>query len=138
MDDIIQRHEEFLKYHGIKLDPNNRKLPYLYATPKIHKNPTKFRFITSGKSTSLTQLSIAVGLCLQRGLRVAKNDSEYSRNDFYVIDSNVDVLDFMFNSNLCSGRKDITTFDFSTLYTSISHDQLKVNLFNFVNRIFDI
>ena len=143
VEDIIKRHETFLQSMGIKMHPDNRQLPYLYATTKMHKTPTKFRYITSGKCTSLTQLSVAVGLCLQRGLRVAKNQSRYNnkfhrRNDFYVIDSNVDILDFMFNSNLCSGRKDITTFDFSTLYTSIPHDQLKVNLSNFVNRIFDI
>jgi hypothetical protein len=142
-EEIIRRHEAFLYSHGIKPHPDNKQLPFLYATTKMHKNPIKFRFITSGKNTSLTQLSVAVGLCLQRGLRIAKNHSKYSnnfhrRNDFYVIDSNQDVLDFMFENNFMSGRKSITTFDFSTLYTSIPHDQLKVNLSNFVNRIFDI
>ena len=109
----------------------------------MHKTPVKFRFITSGKNRSLTQLSVAVGLCLQRGLRIAKNHSKYSnkfhkRNDFYVIDSSQDVLDFMFQNNLCQGSKSITTFDFSTLYTSIPHVQLKSNLLKFVNRIFSI
>ena len=143
VDDIITRHESFLSSHGIKLHPDNKCLPYLYATTKMHKDPIKFRFITSGKNSSLTQLSVAVGLCLQRGLRIAKNHSKYNnkfhkRNDFYVIDSNQEVLDFMFQNNLCAGRKSITTFDFSTLYTSIPHDQLKSNLFKFVERIFSI
>ena len=44
----------------------------------------------------------------------------------------------MFNSNLYSGYKSLTTFDFSTLYTSIPHPQLKDNLNNSLNRIFDI
>ena len=44
----------------------------------------------------------------------------------------------MFNSKLYSGYKSLTTFDFSTLYTSIPHPQLKDNLNNFLNRIFDI
>ena len=35
-------------------------------------------------------------------------------------------------------NKSVTTFDFSTLFTSIPHDQLKDNLTKFVNRIFDI
>ena len=109
----------------------------------MHKNPVIFRFITSGRNSSLQQLSVAVGLCLQRGLKIAKNHSKYhnkfhKRNDFYVIDSNKDVLDFMFNNNMCAGRKSICTFDFSTLYTSIPHDQLKSNLCKFVDRIFDI
>ena len=75
--------------------------------------------------------------------KVAKNHSDYvnrfySRNDFYVIDSNKDPLEFMFKNNLSYCRKSISTFDFSTLFTSIPHDQLKDNLTKFVNRIFEI
>ena len=88
-------------------------------------------------------LSVTIGLILQRCLKIAKNHSAYHnryypRNDYYVINSNSDVLQFMFNSNLYSGYKSLTTFDFSTLYTSIPHPQLKDNLNNFSNRIFDI
>ena len=109
----------------------------------MHKDPIKFRFITSGRDSSLKQLSVAIGLCLQRGLKIARNHSKYSnffhrRNDYYVIDSNQDVLDFMFSNNLESGRKSVSTFDFSTLYTSIPHDQLKCNLREFVELIFVI
>ena len=142
-EEIILRHADFLKSHGIKIKSENRKLPYLYGTTKMHKDPIKFRFITSGRNSSLQQLSVAVGLCLKACLKVAKNYSKYSnkfhrRNDFYVIDNNSDVLDFMFENNFISGNKSISTFDFSTLFTSIPHNQLKDNLTKFVNRIFDI
>ena len=60
---IVNRHKEFLKAHGIKMKPENEKLPYLYGTVKMHKNPVKFRFITAGRNSSLKQLSVAVGLC---------------------------------------------------------------------------
>ena len=141
-EEIILRHADFLKSHGIKIKSENRKLPYLYGTTKMHKDPIKFRFITSGRNSSLQQ-SIAVGLCLKMCLKVAKNYSKYTnnfhrRNDFYVIDNNSDVLDFMFENNFISGNKSICTFDFSTLFTSIPHNQLKENLTKFVNRIFDI
>ena len=140
---IVNRHKEFLKAHGIKMKPENEKLPYLYGTVKMHKNPVKFRFITAGRNSSLKQLSVAVGLCLQGCLKVAKNHSNYvnrfySRNDFYVIDSNKDVLNFMFENNLMHCRKSVSSFDFSTLFTSIPHQQLKDNLTKFVNRIFEI
>ena len=142
-DDIINRHSDFLTKHGIKLKPENKKLPYLYGTVKMHKDPIKFRFITAGSNSSLKQLSVLVGYCLQKCLKVAKNHSDYvnrfySRNDFYVIDSNKDPLEFMFKNNLSYCRKSISTFDFSTLFTSIPHDQLKDNLTKFVNRIFEI
>ena len=128
--------------HGIKLLPKNRKLPYLYITPKQHKSPVGFRFITSGAACSLQQLSKYVGICLKSLLHSAKNRSLYDnkfhpRNDFYVIDNHEPVLDFLNSNNLKKGYKSIHTFDFSTLYTSIPHDQLKDNLFRFINRVFD-
>ena len=139
--DINNRHSDYLIEHGIKLKSENKKPPYLYSTVKMHKDPIKFRFITAGSNSSLKQLSVLVGYCLQKCLKVAKNHSVnrfYPRNDFYVIDSNKDPLDFMFKNNLMYCRKSISTFDFSTLFTSIPHHQLKDNLTKFVNRIFEI
>ena len=53
VEDIVQEHEKFMLKYGIKLLPENRKLPYLYITPKQHKSPVGFRFITSGAACSL-------------------------------------------------------------------------------------
>ena len=53
----------------------------------------------------------------------AKNHSVYHnkfypRNDYYVIDSNEPVLEFINMSNSSSGFKSVNTYDFSTLYHS--------------------
>ena len=141
VEDIVQEHEKFMLKYGIKLLPENRKLPYLYITPKQHKSPVGFRFITSGAACSLQQLSKYVGVCLKSLLHSAKNRSLYdnkfhSRNDFYVIDNNEPVIDFIHANNLRKGSKSINTYDFSTLYTSIPHTQLKANLLKFINRVF--
>ena len=74
-------------------------------------------------------------------LHSSKNKSNYdhrfhNRNDFYIIDNNEPVLDFINMNNTMSGVKSINTYDFSTLYTSIPHDQLKNNLELFVNKVF--
>jgi hypothetical protein len=52
--------------------------------------------------------------------------------------SNKDVLNFMFENDLMHCRKSVSSFDFSTLCTSIPHNQVKDNLTKFVNRIFEI
>ena len=39
-------------------DLHNDKIPFLYATAKMHKNPTAFRFITSANDTAFSKLSI--------------------------------------------------------------------------------
>ncbi len=142
-DEVIARHEAFLQSHGIKLSEENKTLPSLYATVKMHKNPVKFRCITAGNKSSLQQLSKALGICLKYALNVVKSDSRYNnnfyrRNDYYIIDSNNDVVDFINNCNVLGGRKSVNTYDFSTLYTSIPHQQLKDNLKKFVDMVFNI
>ena len=78
--EILARHNQFLQSHGIKVKADHQKLPYMYATVKMHKNPVKFRFITPNRDTSLQQLSVAVGVCLQSGLKIVKNNSKYLNN----------------------------------------------------------
>ena len=123
VDDIVQEHEKFMLKFGIKLLPENRKLLFLYyITPKQHKSPVGFRFITSGAACSLQQLSKYVGIFLKSLLHLsAENRSLYddkfhSRNDFFVIDNNEPVIDFIHANNLRMGSKSINTYDFSTLY----------------------
>ena len=36
-EDIINTHNTFMKSFGIELSDNDKKLPYLYWTPKLHK-----------------------------------------------------------------------------------------------------
>ena len=49
--------------YNIVLDQNHDKLPFLYFTAKMHKKPASGRFITSGKCSSLSELSVKVGRC---------------------------------------------------------------------------
>ena len=124
------------------MDNKNFKLPYIYINPKQHKSPVGFRVITSGTSSSIQQLSIYLGICLKSMLHSAKNKSLYdhkfyNRNVFYIIDSNEKVLDFVCSDNTRKGSKSVNTYDFSTLYTSIPHQQLKDNLYKFIERVFD-
>ena len=140
-ESIIEEHKEFLFKHHIKFDKNNNNLPILYITPKQHKTPVGLRYITAGSSCSLQQLSTYLSICLKSMLHSAKNRSIYDnkfhvRNDYFVIDNNEPVLNFINQDNIQNGLKSVSTFDFSTLYTSIPHIQLKDNLKNFVERVF--
>ena len=141
-DSIIADHEQFLLKHNIKIAEENKKLPTLYITPKQHKTPIGFRYITAGSSCSLQQLSTKLGFCLKSMLKSAKNKSAYdnrfyNRNDYFIIDGHDEVINFLNINNNVKCHKSISTFDFSTLYTSIPQHQLKENLKKFVDRIFD-
>ena len=75
-------------------------------------------------------------------LHSSKNKALYDnrfhvRNNYFVINDRDPVLDFMKHDNTRKGFKSVNTYDFSTLYTSIPHSQLKNNLEKFVHRIFE-
>ena len=44
-EDIVNTDDTFLKFLGIELSHNDKRLPYLYWTLKLHKSPVKHRFI---------------------------------------------------------------------------------------------
>ena len=120
VDDLIEEHRLFCLRYGIVLEDSNLKLPTLYATPKQHKSPIGFRYITAGTACSLQQLSTYLGVCLKSCLHSALNTSFcdnkfHQRNDYYIIDSNEDILNFVNLNNTTEGFKSINTFDFSTL-----------------------
>lgn len=56
---IADRHINFTNTFGIKTTNLDYKLemPTIYCTPKLHKNPIKFRFITGAYHSSLEPLS---------------------------------------------------------------------------------
>ena len=120
-------------------DPHS--LPTLYGTTKMHKNPPSFRFITAGRDTILQNLSQNVGKCLNKLIRVAKTYSQYKikqiDNSVFIIDNRDVVIKFLCaENNQNPGSKFISTWDFSTLYTKIPHNQLKDNVKYFIQKIF--
>ena len=48
-EDIVNTHDTFMKFLGIELSDDDKRLPCLYCTPKLHKSPVKHRF-TAGSS----------------------------------------------------------------------------------------
>ena len=46
-----------MKSLGIELSDDDKRLPYLYWTPKLHKSPVKHRFIAGSSKCTTKQLS---------------------------------------------------------------------------------
>ena len=142
-DTILNSHKQFLNKFSIDVNDKHNKLPFLYMTAKMHKNPVSSRFITSGKACTLSELSEKVGFCLKTLLKCAKKYSSYDSKyhshmkNYFIIDNNADVIKFLSHSNkLKSKHKSLATYDFKTLYTSIPHNLLKDKMKSFVERIF--
>ena len=121
----------------------DKKLPHLYATAKMHKNPSKFRFITAARNTVLSDLSIAVSKCLKLFLKTSQMSYKYRinhlENCIFIVDSRDKIINAINSSNFDKIKhKSLSTWDFSTLYTNIPHQKLKDNVKCFIMSIFDL
>ena len=123
----------FLKKY--KITPNSFNIPFMYAIPKFHKIPTKFRFITSSVNCMTKDISVLLNLILNELSDRVELESEFG----WIIKNNKKVLKSLEECNAnpgLPGNHMITTFDFSTLYTALPHDDLIRCLVALYNKYF--
>ena len=56
-EDIVNTHDTFMKFLGIELSDDDKRLPYLYWTPKLHKSQVKHRFVAGSSKCTTKQLT---------------------------------------------------------------------------------
>ena len=116
-------------------------LPCIYWLPKMHKNPSGARFIIAGKKCVSKQLSKHVTSAFQLSYNQIEtyNKKTYffsGTKTFWVIQNNLLPLESINKINKRKNAKQISTFDFSTLYTKIPHDKLLEVLYETVDFVF--
>ena len=116
-EDIVNTHDTFVKSLGIELSDDDKKLPYLYWTPKLHKSQVKHRFIAGSSKCTTKELSSL----LTKILTVIKTGLEKYCS---IKTSHTGVNNMWILKN------------FSTLYTSIPHDLLKSRMNSIINNAF--
>ena len=130
-DEVIQSHASALDdLLNIKLHQKEKKLPQLYWIPKLHKTPYKARFIAGSYSCTTTKLSKLITDCLKL---VKDHCTAYCKtilgrtgvNSMWIINNSLDVLRTLQQKQLSLDK--ISTWDFSTLYTSLPHAKLKTS-----------
>ena len=141
-DNIIQRHRNELKDRfGIKIDDSMLTLPDIYWTPKLHKNPVKFRFIIASKQCTVKPLSKDISsifsLFNKQIERYNKKAHYYSGiKSYWIIQNRDPVQETVLKSISRKSAKCVSSFDFSTLYTKIPHDKLLDVLQKIVDFVF--
>ena len=110
---------------GISTKDKELDLPPLYWIPKLHKCPFKQRYIAGSAKCStkplsklLTYILSAVKIGLQSFC--ATSHSRRDVNQMWILKNSKDLLEYI-QSRPISFCNSIKTFDFSTLYTTISH-----------------
>lgn len=136
--DVTLEHTAFLKQYGLK---SSGKIPFLYWISKLHKHPLGKRFITSGKGGTLEKLSVNIGICLKTILKIILSDARYHKgktgiSKCFVINNRDPVVNFMKNNMNNERNKNVKTFDFETLYTSIPQDKLKNEISTLIKNFF--
>ena len=115
------------------------KLPTMYWLPKLHKRPYKARFIANSSSCTTTELSKLLTSCLtaikSHVIRYCETVYEISNeNWFWSIKNSGEVL----NKLKCRGFRatSLSTYDFSTLYTTLPHNLIKEKLLDLIEWTF--
>ena len=139
-EDIVNTHDTFMKSFGIELSDDDKRLPYLYWTPKLHKSPVKHRFIAGSSECTTKQLSsllTKILTVLKTGLEkyFSIKTSHTGVNNMWILKNSTNLLSSLGHLGVHKATS-IQTFDFSTLYTSIPHDLLKSRMNNIINNAF--
>ena len=118
-----------------------KNLPFIQIIPKFHKKPVKFRTIISSSKAFTKPLSrklcLALKLIQKRMQGYCKTIETYTKiNPFWIIDNNKEILDIINATNNNRNCRNINTFDFTTLYTTLKHDEILENFQNLFKKAF--
>ena len=122
------------------VDEDHSKLPTLYWLPKLHKRPYKSRFIANSSACTTTELSSLLTSCLTaiKNHVIKYCTTVYERNGknlFWSIKNSGEILNKLKSRGfLASG---LSTYDFSTLYTTLPHDLIKDKLTELIEQTFN-
>ena len=137
--DIVVDHIDKCKQFKADVKITQHKLPTMYWIPKLHKNPYKARFIASSSSCTTTNLSVLLTSCLTKIKEHVKRYSDKAFqnsgiNLFWSIKNSTEVLDKLQSKRYLASS--ISTYDFSTLYTTLPHDLIKDKLSKLIEKTF--
>jgi len=137
--DVIDDHLTKLSEFKVNITEKCKKLPTMYWLPKLHKKTYKARFIANSSSTTTTHISKLLSSCLSAIKKeVVKYCNKVYENSginlFWSIKNSSEVLN-KFN-NLRFRASNVSTFDFSTLYTSLPHSLIKDKLTQLIKKTF--
>ena len=113
------------------------RFPTMYWLPKLHKRPYKARFIANSSSCTTTELSKLLTSCLtaikNHVIRYCEKVYEMSIL-FWSIKNSGEVLNKLKSRGFRATS--LSTYDFSTLYTTLPHNLIKEKLINLIERTF--
>ena len=121
-------------FENVFFSKTGKRLPTMYWLPKLHKTPYKARFIANSSSCTTTELSKLLTSCLtavkNHVIRYCEKVYERSgKNLFWSIKNSGEVLNKLKSRGFRATS--LSTYDFSTLYTTFPHNLIKEKTYKF-------
>ena len=141
---IVDRHRcHMAAKFGLFVDEDHSKLPtlnWLPWLPNRHNRPYKSRFLANSSACTTTDLSTLLTCCLIaiKNHVIKYCTTVYERNGkqlFWSIKNSGEILNKLKSRGfLASG---LSTYDFSTLYTTLPHNLIKEKLTKLIEQTFN-
>ena len=117
------------------------RLPKMYwlHVPKLHKRPYKARFIANSSSCTTNELSKLLTSCLTavKNHVIRYCEKVYERSSKYLcwsVENSGEVLNKLKSRGFHATS--LSTYDFSTLYSTLPHNSIKEKLINLIEWTF--
>lgn len=137
---IFNKYIQFYSERKIKIENSDLRIPMIFAIPKFHKNPVKFRFIAGAKSSVSKPLHLVTVNILSFVKNYIMHYCDVTRNRsginmFWSINSSNIV------TNKCKSRdkfpNELFCADFSNLFTSLPHNEILYYIMYLVEKTFE-
>jgi len=138
---IIQKHATFNESYKIPNVVKEPELPIIYGLPKMHKSTPKLRYIAASCSSTIKGLDKLMTKCLAAVYQFmklyCKGIHRYSGyNRMWILENSMQLKERLSLINEQSRSLCVSTWDFSTLYTTIPHDKLKAKMKDLIQFVF--
>ncbi|MCP4585696.1 hypothetical protein, partial [Pseudoalteromonas sp.] len=136
---IQQRHKLQASHFKTKVQQANVGLPNLFAIPKLHKSPYKFRFIAGARTASTKDLSILLHKILAHLRGHFRNYCnkilvQQGHRCFWSVDDSLTVLQHI---KWFGHIGHVLTADFSNMFTNLPHDTIKLCIHRLISICFN-
>ena len=138
IDEICMEVKDYMKSSKIDVSNIKNKLPHIVLFPKFHKPKLSQRFVVSYANCSIKPLASRLTLALKA---IYNKIVSYSNmilkvtgvNRNWIINNNTPLLDCFNNTDFA---RNIQTYDFTTLYTNLDHQNIKTALTSVIKLAF--
>ena len=139
LSSLTKNHYDFC--NSLNITPPCDKLPYTYWTPKFHKPTLSQRFIVSYVDCTIgpiaKQLSVALSVVQNQIESFCRMLKQWTGiHHCWMIDNSTAIVNHLKNVNNRSAGRNITTHDFTTLYTMLPHNDILDSMNNVIDLAF--